>query len=85
VSREALRLHVNWKLNKAVADVLKVLGIRGEFVLSGTGNIALVGNPDFTWVQGLDITHPKLIVRISHHSHPVITVDWCNFVIVTRR
>jgi hypothetical protein len=61
-NEEALRGHVNGELNPAIRGVVRVLGIEGLFVLPGSGNVALVGEPDFSWVSGGKRMHPKLVV-----------------------
>ena len=67
-SEERLRSHANLELHAAVKEVVEELGIDGFFTLPGSGNITLVGEPDFLWVSG-DPTgsslHPKLVVFIS--------------------
>jgi len=62
-NEETLRAHANLELHLAVKDVMAVLGYRGKFAVSGSGNIALVGDPDFAWIEGLGKMHPKLMVR----------------------
>jgi hypothetical protein len=62
-NEETLRSHANLELHLAVKGVMAVLGYVGKFVVSGSGNIALVGDPDFAWVEGLGKMHPKLTVQ----------------------
>ena len=62
-NEEALRSHETVELHEPVADVLKALGVQGEFALPGSGNIAIVRNPDFSWVKGSKQPRPKIIVR----------------------
>lgn len=64
-NEEALRSHETVELHEPVADVLKALGVQGEFALPGSGNIAIVRNPDFSWVKGSKQPRPKIIVRWS--------------------
>ena len=61
-TKEELCVHTNIVLHQAVKSVLMELGIEGRFALSGGGNIAIIGNPDFSWVQGSNQQHPKLVV-----------------------
>jgi hypothetical protein len=53
-NEEALRGHAALELHTAVADVAKILGVQGSFVFPTTGNSAIVGGPDFSWVQNRD-------------------------------
>ena len=49
------------ELHEPVVDVLKVLGVQGEFALPDSGNVA-IGDPDFTWLKYSKQLHPKMIV-----------------------
>ena len=62
-NEEKLRLHVSLELNAAVEGVLAALGIEGEFSLPGSGNAALVGDPDFLWLEKGSV-QPKLLVHV---------------------
>jgi hypothetical protein len=63
VSNEAgVCTHAELELHPAVQDVLEILGYKGWFALSNSGNIALVGDPDFAWINELSSLHPKLVV-----------------------
>ena len=64
-NEEGLRSHAMVELHEPVVEVLKVLGVQGEFVLPGSGNVAIIGDPDFSWVKGSEQPHPKVIVRGS--------------------
>ena|ERR1700722_1196322 len=61
-NEETLRSHANLELHLAVKDVVAVLGYVGKFVVSGSGNVALIGDPDFAWIEGSEKLHPKLTV-----------------------
>lgn len=50
------------ELHEPVAEVLKMLGVEGEFALPGSGNLAIVGEPDLSWVKGSKQPHSKIIV-----------------------
>jgi hypothetical protein len=39
--------------------------VRGRFALSGGGNAAIVGDPDFSWVTSA--THESYRRRVSHY------------------
>jgi len=62
---EGLRGHAQSELHGAVLDVLARLGIEGEFYIPGGGGVAIVGEPDFSWIQdqGNMQPHPKLAVE----------------------
>jgi hypothetical protein len=64
-SEEGLRLHAHVELNAAVEEVVEVLGIKGFFTLPSSGNITLVGEPDFSWISGDTRMQPKLVVCIT--------------------
>jgi hypothetical protein len=64
-SEEKLRGHAAFALHEPVEDVLKVVGVVGSFDESGSGNPALIGDPDFSWIMGEEQRHPKLVVRVS--------------------
>ena len=62
-NEDKLRSHVSLELNAAVEGVLAALGIEGEFSLPGSSNAALVGDPDFLWVEKGGM-QPKLLVHV---------------------
>jgi hypothetical protein len=61
---EGLRSHADGELHEAVRGVLGALGIPGCFKLPSSGNIAIVGEPDFSWITRDTSPHPKLVVCI---------------------
>ena len=61
-NEEGLRCHAMVELHEPVLEVLNMLGVHGQFVLPGSGNVAIVGNPDISWIKGSNQRHPKLIV-----------------------
>ena len=63
-NEEAIRAHAIYALDCPVEDVLNKLGVTGSFHLSGGGNTAIVGSPDFTWIMSTARSHPKIIVRV---------------------
>jgi hypothetical protein len=44
---------------------MKELGCKGKFAVSDGGNVAIVGNPNFAWIEGFGKMHPKLVVWTS--------------------
>ena len=64
-NEEALRGHAALELHAAVTGTVKALGVQGRFVFPLSGNVAIVGDPDFAWVQDKDRPHPKIIVCAS--------------------
>jgi hypothetical protein len=64
-NEEFLRAHAHLDLHSVVAGVLQQLGYKGRFSGSGSKNVALVGDPDFAWIEGGQRMHPKLVVRIT--------------------
>jgi hypothetical protein len=63
-SEEGLRCHAHVELHAAVWGVARALGVQGFFALPSSGNIAIVGEPDFSWISGGPRLQPKLVVRI---------------------
>ena len=63
-SEEALRSHAMVELHEPVVEVLKVLGVEGEFVFPDSGNVPILGDPDLSWVKssGSEQPHSKVIV-----------------------
>ena len=61
-NEEAIRAHASYTLHSPVEEVLNMLGVTGSFELSGGGNIAIVGSPDFSWIMDDTRPHPKIIV-----------------------
>ena len=64
-NEERVRIHPAVALHEPVEAVLEILGVRGRFALSGGGNAAIVGDPDFSWVTSA--THESYRRRISHY------------------
>ena len=64
-NEESLRAHATFAFHEPVEEVLEMLGAKVWFTLSGGGNAAMVGNPDFSWVTSRTQPHPKVIVRGS--------------------
>ncbi|KAK2465075.1 hypothetical protein APHAL10511_002883 [Amanita phalloides] len=63
-NEEMLRAHAIFALHDAVEQVLARLGVNGRFALPGGGKIAIVGDPDFSWItRSTGWQHPKLIVE----------------------
>jgi len=63
-NEEGLRSHASLDLNAAAVGVLAKLGIDGWFSLPGTGNSALIGDPDLLWRED-GSPQPKFPVRVS--------------------
>jgi hypothetical protein len=63
-SEESLRSFANFALHKPVQKVLEKLGVNGWFTPPGGGNVAIVGDPDFSWIMSTAQQHPKVIVRV---------------------
>ncbi|KAF8334413.1 hypothetical protein F5887DRAFT_1256654 [Amanita rubescens] len=61
-NEKRLHTYVTFALHEPVEEVLKKLGVNGEFAPSG-GNVAIIGDPDFSWVVRVAQPHPKLIVE----------------------
>jgi len=79
-NEEALRAHVKYALHIPVEKVAKELGLQGSFRFSGSGNIAIVGGPDFCWVVDvLKKPHPTLVVSLS------FKLDMCSYLIILCR
>lgn len=68
------RVVANEELHEPVAEVLKILEVQGEFALPGSGNVAIVGDPDFSWVKVSKQPHPKIVVCESVAM--LCRVDW---------
>ena len=66
-NEEDLRAHARFALHSPVEMVLEKLGVKGWFAMSGSGNVAIVGNPDFSWIMSPSQPHPKLIVCVPSH------------------
>jgi hypothetical protein len=64
-NEEKIRTHATVALHEAVEKVLAKLGVNGWFALPGGGNVAMVGDPDFSWIMSTRQPHPKVIVRLS--------------------
>ena len=52
-------------LHDPVEEVLNMLEVEGGFDFPGSGNTAIVGDPDFSWVTSVTQPRPKAIVRVS--------------------
>jgi hypothetical protein len=63
-NEEKIRTHPTVALHEAFEQVLKMLGVNGWFALPGSGNIAIVGDPNFLWIMSPTQLHPKVIVRV---------------------
>ena len=76
-SEEEIRSYASFALHKPVEQVLEKLGVNGRFAPSGGGNVAIVGDPDFSWVIPNAQPHPKLIVRVSVTTCLLVKPRWC--------
>ena len=63
-NEESLRSFANFALHKPVQKVLEKLGVNGWFASPGGGNVAILGDPDFSWIMSTAQPHPKVIVRV---------------------
>lgn len=54
----------NTELHDAVVDVLSQLGVKGRFYRPRSGEIGIIGDPDFAWLH-VGTGQPKLVVRKS--------------------
>jgi hypothetical protein len=64
-NEEKIRTHATVVLHEVVEKVLGRVEVNGWFALPGGGNIAIVGDPDFSWITSSNQPHPKVIVRLS--------------------
>jgi hypothetical protein len=65
-NEETIRAHAMLASHVAVQKVLEKLGVIGRFTVPGSGNSAIVGDPDFSWIENLHTRpHPKLVVCVS--------------------
>src|ERR1700722_17590547 len=62
-NEEDLRAQANVALHEAVEDVIQFLGLHGNFRTPGHGNTAVIGDPDYSWIEGGRDLHCKLPVR----------------------
>ena len=63
-NEEMIRAHAMFALHRPVQHVLEILGVKGQFVMSGSGNVPIVGAPDFSWITRKHAQlHPKVVVR----------------------
>ena len=61
---EDVRFCAKFALHEPVRAVLRILGVNGQFS-SGHGNVAVVGNPDLSWISTNNAQpRPKLVVRV---------------------
>jgi hypothetical protein len=61
--RSGLMLSLKNALHTPVQEVVNKLGLQGTFRTPGSGNTAIVGSPDFSWIiDALNIPHPILVV-----------------------
>lgn len=75
-NEEGIRAHAIVTLHEPVEQVVKMLGVTGSFELSGGGNTAIVGSPDFSWIMdSKDQPHPKLIASVS--SYYFMCISYC--------
>jgi hypothetical protein len=79
-NEERIRTHATVALHEAVEKVLEMLGVNGWFALPGGGNVAIVGDPDFSWIMSPPQPHPRVIVRV-----PVTTCVTCCLLAVKPR
>lgn len=61
-NEETLRSHADLELHLAVSGVMKRLGYKGKFAVSCSGDVAIVSEPDFAWIEGFGKMLPKLVV-----------------------
>ena len=65
-SEEKVRAHAMFTLHTPVERVVNKLGLPGAFRTPASGNTAIVGSPDFSWIiDVLNIPHPILVVSLS--------------------
>jgi hypothetical protein len=77
-NEEDLRAHARFALHAPVQEVLEMLGVNGRFDSPGGGNVAIVGDPDFSWIMSSTQPHPKAIVRIPVTTCLlVVKPRWC--------
>jgi hypothetical protein len=77
-NEESIRTHATVALHEAVEKVLERLGVNGWFAMPGGGNVAMVGDPDFSWIMSHTQPHPKVIVRLSVTTCVlVVKPHWC--------
>jgi hypothetical protein len=62
------------ELHRAVRDVLRQLGVEGRFYRPKSGEIGIIGDPDFSWLH-VDTGNPKLVVRKSLESPTTLFVN----------
>jgi hypothetical protein len=67
-NEEVIRSCAMFMLHQPVEEVLGKLGINGEFELPASGNHAIVGSPDFSWIASPGQPHPKLIVCVPGYQ-----------------
>ena len=65
-NEEIARAEAMIQLHDLVVEVLKYLGIDGQFEPSCAGENQVIGEPDFSWLHGS--LHPKVVVRLSLSS-----------------
>ena len=49
-NEEKIRAHAMFTLHSPVQRVVNNLGLQGIFRTPGSGNTAIVGSPDFSWI-----------------------------------
>ena len=63
---EKIRAHAIYALHRPVERVVTKLGLEGAFLNPGSGNTAIVGSPNFSWITDpVKKPHPKLVVSFS--------------------
>lgn len=65
-NEEMIRSHAVVSLDEAVEEVVRKLRVTGWFIPPGSGNIAIIGDPDYSWIMSRAAdaqSHPKLIVE----------------------
>ncbi|KIM35406.1 hypothetical protein M413DRAFT_20768 [Hebeloma cylindrosporum] len=63
---EGIRAHAMVSLHVIVANIMGMFGTEGYFVLPDSGNLAVVGAPDASWMSNIELErHPKLVVEYT--------------------
>ena len=72
-SEERLRCYATFTLHEPVGDVLRKLGVNGEFALTDGYDVAILGEPDFAWITSNGQRHSKRIVRVPAAPSLLVT------------
>jgi len=76
-NEERICVHAVVTLQEPVEVVLEILGVSRRFALSGW-NVAIVGDPDFSWVMSSTQLHPKVIVHLLVTTCVLVVKPcWC--------